>query len=189
MLRIHKKILTVCLLIACSTAVVDAEDRIGPDFNNIPDGLYLVYRLSGGAKTSAVYDGWTEKGYKVAVHRGANGKGGELFDTRYYDAAGNLILYETRTETWSYSPHDCARTLGECRYTARNESKGQSFRWSRITEREGDKDYSFKRYYNGEEWASGTYRTGEYGLTIAFTNSRQGDPDSFGTMEKFVSPE
>lgn len=179
----------MCFLIAIGPGVAKAQDQIGPAFNDIPEGLYIVYRLSGGAKTSAVHEGWTDKGYKVAVYLGENGGEGDLFDTRYYDEAGNLTLYETRTETWSYSPHNCARTLGECRHTARNETKGQSFRWSRITDRDGDQDFAFKRYYNGAEWASGTYRTGEYGLTIAFTNSRSGDPDSFGTMVRIVSPE
>ena len=181
--------LLAVILLAAPFGGAALAQTIGPKFDAIPDGFAVVYRLSGGAVTSAVYEGWTDAGYRVTVHRGDRGRAGAVLDTRFYDRSGNLLRYETPNETWTYKPHDCSRVIGRCRYTAHNETTGQSFRWSRDTRRVGGREYEFSRYYDGEQWASGGFRLGENRLTIAFNNSRKGDPDSYGTLVRFVRPE
>lgn len=97
---------------------------IGPNFADMPNGTYVVCRLSGGSITSAVYDGQTAQGYRVSLHSGDQGKAGRLLQTRHHDRSGNITVFETPDERWTYRPHNCARTLGTCRYAANNRGTG-----------------------------------------------------------------
>ena len=180
-------LLAVLLLSAPFCGAVSAQ-AIGPRFDAIPDGFAVVYRMTGGAVTSAVHEGWTDDGYRVTLHRGGKGAAGALLDTRFYDRNGNLVRYETPVETWTYAPHDCSRVIGRCRYAATNETSGATFHWTRDTRRVGGREYEFSNNLDGERRASGGFRLGENRLTIAFNKSEIGDAESRGMLLRFIVP-
>lgn len=175
----------VVALFFATTAAVAAD---GPEVRmaEIPPGTFVIYDRDGSDPFTVIYGGRVGDDYIVEIRDGPTPTGA-LSHTYRMDEHGQRRFLKTNDNEYTYRPHFCTRTLGSCRFKAHNQKTGQHFSMQRILRNEGDK-FSYKLYLDGRNVEEGWFRSGRFGIPVAYTGSN-GQRGWIGTLREIVTPE
>ncbi|PTX56488.1 YD repeat-containing protein [Litoreibacter ponti] len=172
------KYLLLAGVCACLTQTAQADIRI--QMAEIAPGSSVTYLVSDGTRRTHHFEG-EQDGVYVVTYWNGRGKGldGGLYGTARYDSDGRMLsLTRPGGKVTTYTPHNCFRVVGECRYTAKNE-KGRVWQYGRrITETEtGFTFENFRLTATGQEAfvTKGAVTLDEMGMMDELTLERSAD--------------
>lgn len=105
---------------ACLFGAPAAEADIRIKMDEIAKGSSVTYLVEDGTRRTHHFEGEQDGAYVVTFWKG-RGKGLDagLYGTARYNADGRMIsLTRPGGRKITYTPHNCFRVVGECRYTA-----------------------------------------------------------------------
>lgn len=171
----HRIIRILSWVLACALLPITAAAQdITWNLSKLSPGDYVVQKSRPNGTVIHQFQGKAGRYYVVQTYRGS-GAARELTLTSYLDRNGNHVraVYPDGF-TYRYTPHNCGRTLGTCRFFVKL-SDGRRYQRSLVTSVQGDR-VSFVEYDAQGNWSDkGWFRIDALGTALTgFTQSADG---------------
>ncbi|MEL6751555.1 MAG: hypothetical protein AAFO70_05705 [Pseudomonadota bacterium] len=132
----------LCFVLICLPAnAQDSRIKIA----DIAKGSSVTFLMSNNIRTTHHFEGPVDEGYLVTFWKG-RGKGldGGIMANGIFNADGRMVRYSpARGTPVTYTPHNCLRVVGTCRYTATSK-EGRTRRFGRTWTPEKNGGYKFR---------------------------------------------
>lgn len=171
-----KRIAGLCLMIlGMSLPTPGRAQDIAADLSGLSVGDFFVYRSSQGTDYTQIYVGQQEGLFVFDVFEGTDATGTRL-GAFHTDANGqNVLRVGANGATERFEPHDCRRTVGECRTTYTNAAGTQYAAISLIEAT--NRGFTMEAFdAQGQLYQTRTYVLGDNGLPKRITIRRPGEP-------------